>query len=258
MMLPAHRRRRAGSLPVLILAGLAVAALSAFAASMRPAHADECAIPEELLQDDSRLEMTKAHLAPGKTLKIVVIGGSSTAGTAAGSTDKSYPRRLQEILSERHPGTTIVVENKGLAHQSAQQMLDRFDRDVIGEQPTLAIWETGITDAVRGVDPEEFAVTMQSGLDRLKDSKIEAMLIDMQFSRATASVINFDSYLNALHHAADINDIYVFRRYQMMRYWSENGVFDFDNWPKAGAQLAARVYDCVARRLADAIELVAR
>jgi acyl-CoA thioesterase I len=203
--------------------------------------------------------MTKAHLAPGKTLKIVVIGGLSTAGTAAGSADKSYPHRLQEILSERHPGSTIIVENKGIAHQTAQQMLDRFERDVIAEQPTLAIWETGITDAVHGVDLEEFAATIQSGLDRLKGSNIETMLIDMQFSRSTASVINFDDYLDALHHAADVNDIYVFRRYQIMRSWSENGVFDFDNWPKAGAPLAAaRVYDCLARGLADAIELVAR
>ncbi len=225
---------------------------------MWPAHADECAIPAELLQDDARLEMTKAHLAPGKTLKIVVIGGSSTAGTAAGSPDKSYPQRLQEILSERHPGTTVVVKNKGLAHQSAKQMLDRFDRDVIAEHPTLTIWETGITDAVRGIDPEEFTATMQSGLDRLKESHIESMLIDMQYSRATASIINFENYLNALHHIGDVNDMYVFRRYQIMRYWSENGVFDFDNWPKAGAQLAARVYDCLARRLADAIELAAQ
>jgi len=40
-----------------------------------------------------------------------------------------------------------------------------------------------------------------------------------------------------------------------MKYWSENGVFNFTDIPKEQrAPLAAQVYECLAERLADAIE----
>jgi hypothetical protein len=91
----------------------------------------------------------------------------------------------------------------------------------------------------------------------LHEKNIGVMLVDMQFSRATSSVINFERYLNALRRTADVNDVFVFRRYDIMKYWSENGVFHFDEMPRGGserAEMATRVYDCIAHRLAEAIE----
>jgi hypothetical protein len=68
-------------------------------------------------------------------------------------------------------------------------------------------------------------------------------------------VINFERYLEALHRIADVADVYVFRRYEVMRYWSEHGVFNFDAVPQGErAALAAHAYECLAHRLADAIE----
>ena len=52
------------------------------------------------------------------------------------------------------------------------------------------------------------------------------MLIDMQYNSGTASVINFEPYLDALHRAADLHDVYLFRRFDIMRYWSDEGMFD--------------------------------
>jgi hypothetical protein len=41
-----------------------------------------------------------------------------------------------------------------------------------------------------------------------------------------------------------------------MRYWSEQNVFNFDGVAKdERASLAASVYECIARNLADAIRL---
>jgi hypothetical protein len=37
------------------------------------------------------------------------------------------------------------------------------------------------------------------------------------------------SYLTArAHRVADLNEVYVFPRYEMMRYWSEQKMFNFD------------------------------
>jgi hypothetical protein len=46
----------------------------------------------------------------------------------------------------------------------------------------------------------------------------------------------------------------VFPRYAMMRYWSEKKVFNFDDVAEEDrAKLAARVYDCLGRRMAELI-----
>jgi len=68
-------------------------------------------------------------------------------------------------------------------------------------------------------------------------------------------VINFEPYLDTMQQTADVDGVYVFRRFEMMRYWSESGVFNFVDVPKEQrAQFAGDVYRCLAERLADAIE----
>jgi hypothetical protein len=58
-----------------------------------------------------------------------------------------------------------------------------------------------------------------------------------------------------MQHRADVEDVYLFRRFEMMKLWSETGVFHFEDVPKTRrAELAAEVYDCIGERMADAIE----
>jgi acyl-CoA thioesterase-1 len=85
------------------------------------------------------------------------------------------------------------VINKGVPRQSARQMFERFPTDVFAEDPVMVVWEVGINDAVRGTDVDDFAETLQSGVDELKNRAIDSMLVDMQFSRSSATVINFEA-----------------------------------------------------------------
>jgi acyl-CoA thioesterase-1 len=216
----------------------------------------QCKVPDELMRVDERLPHLNERLRAGGLVKIVAIGGASTTGAAAGSPDLAYPHRLQETLRHWYPSIPITVVNKGVPRQTAQQMLERFPSDVIAEDPVLVIWETGTTDAVRGVEVEEFAAALQSGIDELKTRSIDILLIDMQFSRSTATVIDFERYLNTLHRVGDVNDVYVFPRFEMMRYWSEQNVFNFDGISKdERAGLAASVYECIGKKLAETIRV---
>jgi len=213
-----------------------------------------CEVPPELTRVDFRLPQLSARLQAGTPVKIVAIGGASTTGGAAGSPELAYPHRLQEILDRWYPNVPITVVNKGVPRQTAQQMLDRFASDVFAEDPVLVIWETGTTDAVRGVEVDDFAGTLQSGIDELKTRSIDIMLVDMQFSRGTVTVIDFERYLDTLHQVAEGNEIYVFPRFEIMRYWSEQNVFNFDGVAKdQRADLAASVYECIGRQLAEII-----
>jgi lysophospholipase L1-like esterase len=219
-----------------------------------------CAVPGEILIDDPALPLVAERLKAKQPITIVAIGGASTAGTAAADPEHdAYPQRLQEMLRRRHPGVAITVLNKGIARQTTENMVDRFARDVYPLHPALVIWETGTVDAVRGVDVDEFADTLETGLAALREHKLDVMLMTMQYSRSTASVINFAPYLEAMAQRADVDDVYLFRRFEMMRYWSEAGVFEFaEVAPGERAKLATQVYDCLAERLADAIEHAAR
>jgi hypothetical protein len=153
------------------------------------------------------------------------------------------------------PDASINVVNKGVARQSTHQMLERFPTDVIAEDPVLVIWEAGINDAVRGTAIDDLAASLQSGIDELKNRAIDIILVDMQFSRRTITLIDFDKYLKTLHRVGDLNEVYVFPRFEMMRYWSEQNMFNFDEVsPDERAAVAGRVYDCIGRKLAQIIQ----
>ena len=215
-----------------------------------------CDVPPELIRVEVTLPHLSERLRAKNPVKIFAIGGASTTGAAAGSPDLAYPHRLQEILDRWYPDIPITVVNKGVPRQTAQQMLERFPSDVLAEDPILVIWETGTTDAVRGVEIDDFAAALQGGIDQLKTRSIDIILIDMQFSRSTATVIDFERYLSTLHRVGEVNELYVFPRFEMMRYWSEQNVFNFDGAAKnERASLAASVYECIGRNLAEAIRL---
>jgi acyl-CoA thioesterase-1 len=237
---------------LLIVAGVLTLTLSAGAAPGRP----DCAAPQEIIEDDPLLPLLSQSLRDKRPVTIVVIGGATTAGIASGNPERdSYPRRLEEALRRRHPGGAITVLNKGVSRETTQEMVDRFPRDVYPAQPALVIWETGTFDAARNVDVDVFATALQTGLADLHEHKVDIMLVNMQYSRSTASVINFEPYLAAMQHRADVEDVYLFRRFELMKHWSENGVFQFEDVPRnRRAELAAEVYDCIGERLADAIE----
>lgn len=218
-----------------------------------------CAVPAGLMQDPAKLPHLRARLAARQPVVIVAIGGASTAGKAAGSPDLAYPQRLREALARFYPGLPITVINKGVPRQSAEEMLARFSRDVLALHPVLVIWEVGIADAVRGTEIDDFAAALQAGIDRLKARGIDVILVDMQFSHDVAAIIDFDDYLQALRRVAEIDDLYVFPRFEIMRTWSEAGVFHFDGVaPAERPRLAARVYRCLGEALARTIRRAVR
>ena len=243
-------RRTLLSLGGLIMLGITLLPRSGGAESA----AADCSAPAEIIQDDPQFPDLARRLAEKAPVTIVVLGGSSTVGAAAGDGDAAYPHQLEMAMRRRFPDVPITVINKGVQRQTAQQMAARLKSDVIAANPALVLWEVGTTDAVRATDIDAFAQTLQDGIAELREHGIGVMLIDAQYSPDTSSVINFEPYLNAVHQAGDLSEAYVFRRYDVMKYWSDNGVFSFTDVPQSErSTLAARVYACLGERLADAI-----
>jgi hypothetical protein len=58
-----------------------------------------------------------------------------------------------------------------------------------------------------------------------------------------------------MQRTSDVDDVYLFQRFEIMKFWSDAGIFDYENVPKdERTRAAATVYDCIAKRLADAID----
>jgi lysophospholipase L1-like esterase len=217
-----------------------------------PAQGQDCAVPASFYDAEPTLPKTAAAIASGQPVSIVALGGASTLGRAAGSPDLAWPARLAAALTSRFPAARVTVDNRAVARQTAQEMAARLDREVIPLKPALVIWETGTMDAVQGTDLDEFRQRIQDGIDRLRASGTEVVLMDMQYSRRTHAVINFERYESVLREVTDANEVPLFRRYDIMRHWAENGVFDLVNTDHDKLQLvAARLYDCIGRAVAE-------
>ncbi len=100
--------------------------------------------------------------------KIVALGDSFTFGYP-GTEDKSWPKRLGDKL-----GTTVV--NKGKIQQTTKDLLDRFDQDVVTEDPGIVIIFGGNGDALNGVPLETFQENIQALVEKAKSNHITPVL----------------------------------------------------------------------------------
>jgi hypothetical protein len=159
---------------------------------------------------------------------------------------------MAAALADRFPSARIKLVNLAVARETAKAAAERLDRDVRSLKPTLVIWETGTMEAVHGSDVDEFRQTVQAGVAEMRAAEAEVVLMSMQFSRETDTMIHFAPYRVAMRELADTNDVPLFPRHRIMRHWAESGLLDLtakDNRDRR--QVAAKLYDCIGRAMAD-------
>jgi hypothetical protein len=223
-----------------------VAAIERAIASM-PAY---CRVPAAMISDPSRLKRSASRVRNERILRIVVLGSASAQGAGASTPQNSWPAKLEVMLRDYFPTSTLRVIVKAKAYDTARKMYERMD-EVIAERPHLVIWETGTAEAVRGLDIDEFIGTITDGVDRLASTRADLILVDPQFARRASMLINFQPYLAAIRHAEAMRDLIVFQRYDVMKFWAKNDQLVIDDLPRSMvADMADRVYDCIGRLLA--------
>lgn len=100
--------------------------------------------------------------------KIVVLGDSFTYGYP-GTPDHSWPQRLADSLK-------ITVVNKGKIEQTAKDLLDRFDQDVLSESPGRVIIFVGNGDALKGVALKDYQSHVVALVEKAKANHILPIL----------------------------------------------------------------------------------
>ena len=224
-----------------MLAGLLTAA---------PARAEDaapsCDVPAYLLSSESSLPKVAAAVKGGQKLEILVVGSrSSTISTPDGT---AYPGRLEAILREKLPSASVNVSVELQIKKSAEEVAAGLGKLAEGKKPTLVIWQTGTVDAMRSIDPVDFRAAVDDGVAALQKAGTDVILINLQYSPRTDTMISAVPYIDNMRVVAQQHDVPLFDRFAMMRHWNESGEFDLFSTTH-GPDLARRVHNCLGRAL---------
>ena len=233
--------RSRGCLALMVLTGCLAAT---------PLHAEDnpqsCDVPAYLLSTESPLPKVADAVREGRALNVLVVGSrSSTIGTSEAS---AYPARLQAMLKEKLPSTTINVSVELQVKKTAEEAASGFVKLVEDKKPTLVIWQTGTVDAMRSIDPDEFRSAVDEGVAALQKAGADVVLINLQYSPRTETMISAPPYLDNMRLVAQQHEVPLFDRFAMMRHWNEAGDFDLFS-TSHGLELAKRVHACLGRAL---------
>jgi len=231
----------AALLSLTLLAGL-LAAAPVRAEDAAPA----CDVPAYLLATESALPKVADALKTGHPLDILVVGSrSSTINTSDGS---AYPGRLQAVLRERLPSVAVNVSVELQVKKTAEEVAGGLVKLVEGKRPTLVIWQTGTYDAMRSIDPDDFRGAVDEGVAALQNAGTDVILMNLQYSPRTETMISAPPYLDNMRVVAQQHDVPLFDRFAIMRHWNDAGDFDLFS-ASHGLELAKRVHDCLGRAL---------
>ncbi|MDB5577457.1 MAG: GDSL-like Lipase/Acylhydrolase family protein [Bradyrhizobium sp.] len=240
-----------------VLAGfLAVAPARAQDAPARTqAPPSNCEVPAYLLTTESTLPKVENSVKSGRPLDILVVGSrSSTISTSEAS---AYPGRLQAVLKQLLPKAVINVSVELQIKKTAEEVAADLVKLVEVKKPTLVIWQTGTYDAMRSIDPEDFRGAVSEGVVALKEAGADVVLMNLQYSPRTETMISAPPYLDNMRVVAQQYDVPLFDRFTIMRHWNDSGDFDLFS-PSQGLDLAKRVHDCLGRALAKFVVEAAR
>jgi hypothetical protein len=229
-------------LGVTVLAGL----LAVTAPARAQDTAQSCEVPDYLLTSESALPKVAEAVKSGHPLDVLVIGSkSSTINTAEAS---AYPARLQATLKEKLPSLAVNVSVDMEATKTAEEVAANMVKLVEGKKPTLVIWQTGTVDAMRSADPDDFRGAIDDGVAALQNAGTDVILMNLQYSPRTETMISAPPYLDNMRVVAQQHDVPLFDRFAIMRQWNDSGDFDLFS-TSHGIDLAKRVHDCLGRAL---------
>jgi hypothetical protein len=237
-----------------LLCGLAAAGL-ARAEDAPQASPPVCEVPAYLLSTDSLLPRVTEAVKNGQPLTILVVGSRSS--TIAASADSAYPAQLQAALKEKLPSIPISLSVELQPGKTAEETDATLVKLVEAKRPNLVIWQTGTVDAMRSVDPDDFRGAVGDGVVALQKAGADVILMNLQYSPRTETMISAPPYLDNMRVVAQQHDVPLFDRFAIMRHWSDAGDFNlFSTFH--GTDMAKRVHGCLGRALAKFVIDAAR
>jgi hypothetical protein len=187
-----------------------------------------------------------------KRLNVVVIGSASSELAGPSGSNIAYPTRLEVALSKLLPGIAVKVTTYARPRETAEEMENKLARIVAEAKPALVVWQTGTADAIRGVDPDDFRLALDDGIDTLQAAGVDTVFMNMQYSPRTEAMLAVTAYADAMRMIALQREAVLFDRFGIMKRWNEAGIFDLYAATRK-TDVAEQVHDCLGRLLANVV-----
>lgn len=183
-----------------------------------------CRASRQLLELNNPLEIARTAVADEHQLRIVAMGSSSTQGYGASNPKYSYPAQLQMKLEAAMPGVDVHVYNKGVGGQDATEMVDRMRADVRPERAHLVVWQAGTNSAIRRDPLPRFAEKLRAGIDIGQALGANFVLMNLQYVPAVVALPDEEDYARVMAEVAREKGAGLFRRFEIMRSWYNDGM----------------------------------
>jgi acyl-CoA thioesterase I len=209
-------RRRAWHWMVVALALLLPA--SAFPQSMTL-----CRAKPEMLELGNSLPASRKAIAERKRLGIIALG-SWTSGYGVSNPAYAYPAQLELGLEKALPGVHVDVVNRVIGDQDVEEMAARLRAEMKETPAALVVWQTGTNAAIRQMPLDKFTRWLNNGLALGKSLGADFVLMNLQYVPAVVAAPDKEAYRNAMAAAAKEHDAGLFRRFDIMRGWYQDGM----------------------------------
>jgi lysophospholipase L1-like esterase len=184
----------------------------------------QCRAARELLELGNPLAIAKTAVAEERELRIVAMGSSSTQGYGATNPQFSYPAQLKMRLEKAMPGIKIHVWNKGIGGQDAAEMVERMRQDVTPEHAHIVVWQVGTNSAIRRDPLTKFAEKLRTGIDIGHSLGANFVMMNLQYVPAVVALPDEEEYAQAMADVAKEKNVGLFRRFEIMRSWYNDGM----------------------------------
>ena len=191
---------------------------AAFVLPGQPGHAETTTAqlcrqggPEAQLARVARLR------AQGQSVRVVVLGSSSTAGAGASRPELGYVAQLAHLLRGTWGADAVTVFNKGVGGDTLTQELARRDRDVYALNPDLVIVQTGMNDVLQNVGRIGFERDLNSFVRELKGRGLDVLLVNVQYVERLKFSTNYHLMRELVQAVGRFNHVGVLSRYDLSR-----------------------------------------
>jgi hypothetical protein len=235
---------------LIVPALMTIALMNSAAAETTPA-APDCVVPESFLSSEIDLTHVTNAIKDRHRLDISVVGSGSSALSGPDGARFAYPARLEAALQAQLPGNEIKVTAHVQLRQTTADMASGMAATLAEDKPALVIWQAGTVDALRGIEPEDFGASLETGIDTIA-AAADTIVMNMQYSPRTESMLGVEAYADVMRWVAQQRGVVLFDRLAIMRSWTDSGTFDLYAATKDYA-MARRVHECIGRALASQI-----
>ena len=203
---------------------LAAVLMVAVPTAASPQSMSLCRAKAELLELGTPLEIARKSIATRKQLRIIALGSSSTAGYGVSNPAFAYPAQLKMGLDKALPGIDVDVINKGIGGQDVEEMVSRMRNDMQDNPASLLVWQTGTNAAIRHMALEKFERYLRNGMTIGKSLGTDIVLMNLQYVPAVVAAPDKQAYEKIMAAVAHEYDAGLFRRFDIMRGWYEDGM----------------------------------